>query len=102
MKDVSEKLSTNVMLNIVVVERCVCPYSRTSTASHCRFASLSDTARAVRTSLLCKPIAEQLVRQPRILPRFRVHRHHVGNQVARLLSRLKCSATGTLVFSSRT
>uniref|UniRef100_A0A8B9IUH9 Uncharacterized protein n=1 Tax=Amazona collaria TaxID=241587 RepID=A0A8B9IUH9_9PSIT len=51
----SEKPSTRVMPMVAVAESGGCPWSRTSTTSLCREASLSDTARTVRTSPLCSP-----------------------------------------------
>uniref|UniRef100_A0A803WBB9 Uncharacterized protein n=1 Tax=Ficedula albicollis TaxID=59894 RepID=A0A803WBB9_FICAL len=51
----SEKSSTSATARVAVAERGGCPRSRTSTMSFCRAASLSVTARAVRTSPLCSP-----------------------------------------------
>uniref|UniRef100_A0A8B9M862 Uncharacterized protein n=1 Tax=Accipiter nisus TaxID=211598 RepID=A0A8B9M862_9AVES len=49
------KLSASTTCSVAVADSAGCPWSFTTATSRCFAASLSDTARAVRTSPLCSP-----------------------------------------------
>uniref|UniRef100_A0A8C4UGS5 Uncharacterized protein n=1 Tax=Falco tinnunculus TaxID=100819 RepID=A0A8C4UGS5_FALTI len=49
------KLSASTTCSVAVADSAGCPWSFTTATSRCLAASLSDTARAVRTSPLCSP-----------------------------------------------
>ncbi len=90
----SAKLSDISKYNAHVAERGGCPLSLTDTIRFCFMLSDSETSRCVpdlsavdtdsEKSRICR--FNNVIREPRVLARIRVHGDHLGDQGARLRS----------------